>query len=93
MGAKITEFADWLEIQGGYSLTGAEVYSDTDHRIAISLAIAALRAKGETVIHRAEAAAISYPTFVETLKKVCHAWRIPLKLSWFLANQYCFNRS
>ena len=73
MGVKITEFADGLEIQGGFSLTGAEVDSDTDHRIAMSLAIAALQAKGETVIHRAEAAAISYPTFVETLKKVCHS--------------------
>jgi 3-phosphoshikimate 1-carboxyvinyltransferase len=73
MGAKITEFADGLEIQGGHSLTGAEVDSDTDHRIAMSLAIAALRGKGETVIHRAEAAAISYPTFVENLKKVCQS--------------------
>jgi 3-phosphoshikimate 1-carboxyvinyltransferase len=73
MGAKITEFADGLEIQGGHSLTGAEVDSDTDHRIAMSLAIAALRAKGETAIHKAEAAAISYPTFVETLKKVCQS--------------------
>jgi 3-phosphoshikimate 1-carboxyvinyltransferase len=52
---------------------GAEVDSDTDHRIAMSLAVASLRAKGKTVIHRAEAAAISYPTFVETLKQVCQA--------------------
>lgn len=71
MGAKITEFADGLEIQGGYDLTGAEVDSDTDHRIAMSLAIAALRTSGKTTIHRAEAAAISYPTFVETLKQIC----------------------
>ena len=73
MGAKITEFSDGLEIQGGFPLTGAEVDSDTDHRIAMSLAIAALQAKGETAIHRAEAAAISYPTFVETLKKICQS--------------------
>ena len=73
MGVKITEFADGLEIQGGFFLTGAEVDSDTDHRIAMSLAIAAIRANGETTIHKAEAAAISYPTFVETLKKVCHS--------------------
>ena len=73
MGAKVTEFADGLEIQGGFNLSGADVDSDTDHRIAMSLAIASLRAKGITTIHRAEAAAISYPAFVETLKQVCQS--------------------
>jgi 3-phosphoshikimate 1-carboxyvinyltransferase len=71
MGAKVTELPDGLEIIGGTSLIGAEVDSDTDHRIAMSLAIAALIAKGITTIHRAEAAAVSYPTFVSTLQKVC----------------------
>lgn len=71
MGAKVTEFPDGLEIQGGSSLTGAEVDSDTDHRIAMSLAIAALQTQGKTTIHRAEAAAVSYPAFVETLQQVC----------------------
>jgi 3-phosphoshikimate 1-carboxyvinyltransferase len=71
MGAKITEHPDGLEIIGGTSLSGAEVDSDTDHRIAMSLAIAALIAQGTTTIHRAEAAAVSYPTFVSTLQQVC----------------------
>ena len=43
----------------------------TDHRIAMSLAIAALGSQGKTEIHRAEAAAISYPEFFTTLDKVC----------------------
>lgn len=71
MGAKVTELPDGLEITGGAPLTGAEVDSYTDHRIAMSLAIAALIAKGTTTIQRAEAAAISYPTFTETLQQVC----------------------
>jgi 3-phosphoshikimate 1-carboxyvinyltransferase len=71
MGAKISELPDGLEIVGGTPLKGAEVDSYTDHRIAMSLAIAALNAKGTTTIHRAEAAAISYPEFVDTLQKVC----------------------
>lgn len=71
MGANVTELPDGLEIIGGSSLIGAEVDSDTDHRIAMSLAIAALVAKGTTTIHRAEAAAVSYPTFVSTLQQVC----------------------
>ncbi|MEL6786060.1 MAG: 3-phosphoshikimate 1-carboxyvinyltransferase [Cyanobacteria bacterium J06607_15] len=70
MGAKITELSDGLEIMGGYPLQGAEVDSFTDHRIAMSLAIAALNARGETKIHRAEAVSISYPNFVDTLSAI-----------------------
>jgi 3-phosphoshikimate 1-carboxyvinyltransferase len=68
LGAQITELPDGMEIVGGAPLSGAEVDSHNDHRIAMSLAIAALRTTGSTTIHRAEAAAISYPTFVETLE-------------------------
>ncbi|HEY9647364.1 MAG TPA: 3-phosphoshikimate 1-carboxyvinyltransferase, partial [Chroococcidiopsis sp.] len=69
MGAKVTELPDGLEITGGTALVGAEVDSFTDHRIAMSLAIAALNAQGTTKIHRAEAAAVSYPTFTATLQQ------------------------
>jgi 3-phosphoshikimate 1-carboxyvinyltransferase len=71
MGAKITELPDGLEITGETPLTGADVDSYTDHRIAMSLAIAALNSSGITNIHRAEAAAISYPDFTATLQQVC----------------------
>ena len=71
MGAKITELPDGMEIIGGTPLVGAEVDSHTDHRIAMSLAIAALNAIGTTTIHRAEAAAISYPNFTNTLREIC----------------------
>jgi 3-phosphoshikimate 1-carboxyvinyltransferase len=70
MGAKITELPDGLEITGRTELHGAEVDSFTDHRMAMSLAIAALRASGPTTIHRAEAAAISYPDFIPTLQGI-----------------------
>lgn len=68
MGAHITEHPDGLDITGGTRLKGAVVDSYTDHRIAMSLAIAALNAVGTTHIHRAESAAVSYPGFVETLQ-------------------------
>lgn len=71
MGAKVTELPDGLEITGGTALKGTEVDSYTDHRIAMSLAIAALNASGTTTISRAEAAAISYPDFIPTLEQVC----------------------
>ena len=70
MGAKITEFADGMEIVGGNPLQGIETDSYTDHRIAMSLAIAALNAQGETKIDRAEAISISYPTFTNTLENI-----------------------
>jgi 3-phosphoshikimate 1-carboxyvinyltransferase len=71
MGAKVTEHPDGLDITGGTALTGTDLDSYTDHRIAMSLAIAALVASGTTTIHRAEAAAISYPEFTTTLQQVC----------------------
>jgi 3-phosphoshikimate 1-carboxyvinyltransferase len=69
MGAQVTELPDGMEVTGGQPLTGTEVDSFTDHRIAMSLAIAALRSAGTTTIHRAEAASISYPNFVATLEQ------------------------
>jgi 3-phosphoshikimate 1-carboxyvinyltransferase len=70
LGAKVTELPDGMEITGGTPLVGTDVDSHTDHRIAMSLAIAALNASGITTIHRAEAAAISYPNFTNTLQQI-----------------------
>ena len=70
MGANITELPDGLEITGGSTLTGTEVESHSDHRITMSLAIAALNAAGTTTVGGAEAAAISYPEFFETLTAI-----------------------
>lgn len=75
MGAKITEYPDGLEITGGMPLVGTEVDSHTDHRIAMSLAVAALNATGTTTIHGAQAAAISYPDFLHKLQSLCDADR------------------
>jgi 3-phosphoshikimate 1-carboxyvinyltransferase len=70
MGAKITEFPDGLEISGNAPLTGVEVESYHDHRLTMSLAIASLGTKGQTTIHGAEAASISYPNFIPTLQEL-----------------------
>jgi len=67
MGAQVDEREDGLRIPGNQSLYGADIESYSDHRIAMAFAIAALRAEGETQIRGAEAAAISYPAFFETL--------------------------
>jgi len=67
MGAEVTEFEDGLSVPGGQSLHGALIDSGTDHRIAMAFSIAALRATGDTEIHGAEAAAISFPEFFTLL--------------------------
>jgi len=70
MGAQVEEREDGLKIPGGQKLHGAELDSCGDHRIAMAFAVAALRAEGETLIRGAEAAAISYPAFFDTLQEV-----------------------
>jgi 3-phosphoshikimate 1-carboxyvinyltransferase len=70
MGAEVEEREDGLKIPGGQSLNGAEVDSFGDHRIAMAFAVAALRAKGETLIHGADSAAISYPAFFLELENL-----------------------
>ncbi|MGF1577308.1 MAG: 3-phosphoshikimate 1-carboxyvinyltransferase [Cyanophyceae cyanobacterium] len=67
MGSVMTEHPDGLEIQGGIPLQGAEVESYADHRIAMSLAVAALIGQGSTQIAGANCASISYPDFFSTL--------------------------
>jgi 3-phosphoshikimate 1-carboxyvinyltransferase len=70
MGARVEEREDGLLVPGGQTLHGAEIESHGDHRIAMAFAIAALRAEGETVIHGAESARISYPEFFEALERI-----------------------
>jgi len=67
MGADITATDDGLVINGGKPLHGAIIDSKSDHRIAMSFAIASLIADGETQIRDAECVNISYPRFYEDL--------------------------
>jgi 3-phosphoshikimate 1-carboxyvinyltransferase len=46
------------------------VDSETDHRVAMSLAVAALVARGATQITDPGAAAVSYPGFWEDLARL-----------------------
>lgn len=70
MGAEIEEMPDGLIIHGKGYLKGAEVDSFNDHRIVMSMAIAATKADGDVIINGAQAAEKSYPTFFEDLKKL-----------------------
>ena len=70
MGAEAIEFEDGLDVPGGQALHGAVIDSGGDHRIAMAFSVAALRARGETVIQGAESAAISFPEFFDLLDRV-----------------------
>ena len=70
MGADIEEHDDGMTIRGGRPLTGAVLDSETDHRVAMSLAVAAMLAKGDSSLARSEAAAVSYPTFWDELERL-----------------------
>ena len=59
---------DLMLIKGGKQIKGAKVSSHNDHRIAMACAVAALGAKGNTIIHEADAVKKSYPAFFEDIK-------------------------
>ena len=70
MGVEIEEYPDGLSIRGNEKLNGADVESHGDHRIAMSLAVAALASKGKTTINGISAVNISFPSFFEIIRKL-----------------------
>ena len=73
LGAHIEELPDGMVIHGGAELNAAAVDSHGDHRLAMTLGIAALVAKGRTAIRDAGAVGVSYPGFWEDLKRLTHS--------------------
>jgi 3-phosphoshikimate 1-carboxyvinyltransferase len=69
MGAQIQEKPDALIISHS-KLKGAHLSSWHDHRIAMSLSIAALGASGETLIEETECIAKTYPTFAHDFRSI-----------------------
>ncbi len=70
MGADIEATDDGMIIHGGKTLHGAVIDSRLDHRVAMSFAVAALNADGETEITGSECVEISYPGFYEDINKL-----------------------
>ena len=70
MGLAAEETPDGMVIRGKQKFRAAALDSFGDHRIAMAFAVAALRANGESAIHGAEAASVSFPGFWETLASV-----------------------
>jgi 3-phosphoshikimate 1-carboxyvinyltransferase len=70
LGIDADERPDGFSIQGAGSPAGGTADAHDDHRIAMALAIAALGARAPSTINGAEAVAISYPGFFETLGRL-----------------------
>ena len=68
MGIEIETTPDGFHLPGRQKFKAAEVDSFGDHRIAMALAVAALRADGPCVIHNADAASVSFPEFWQSLR-------------------------
>jgi len=69
LGVKAEAQPDGIVIQGGV-IGGGEVESHGDHRIAMSFAVAALRASGEIRIKNCANVATSFPNFVGLAQEV-----------------------
>jgi 3-phosphoshikimate 1-carboxyvinyltransferase len=67
LGIAVEERPDGLEIAGG-RLTGGTVEAGGDHRMAMAFAVAGLLADGPVTVRGAEAVAISFPGFFDTLQ-------------------------
>ncbi len=70
LGVAAEERPDGMVIPGRQKFRAAAFDSFGDHRVAMAFAVAALAADGESVIHDAEAASVSFPEFWDTLAKI-----------------------
>lgn len=70
LGADIAETDDGLITRGPSRLTGGNVSSHGDHRVAMALAVAAIKASEPVVIEGAECVSKSYPRFFDDLRSL-----------------------
>ena len=67
LGGEVEEFEDGFHVRGDRRLTGGVADAAHDHRLAMAFAIAALGAASPSHVTGADAAAVSYRGFFETL--------------------------
>ena len=69
-GAKATGHADGYSVDGASELTGAVIDVGSDHRVAMASAVMACAAEGESILQNFDVAAVSYPSFVDELRRL-----------------------
>ena len=70
MGVAVEVEPDGMRVPGRQVFRAAQLDSFGDHRIAMAFAIAGLRAAGESELHNAEAASVSFPEFYDLLEEI-----------------------
>ena len=79
LGASIEAREDGMVIRGTGRLTGAVCHSHRDHRLAMAMAVCGLLADGETEVHGAADASVSYPTFWRHLDALANSSSLSLQ--------------
>ncbi|MBV8068123.1 MAG: 3-phosphoshikimate 1-carboxyvinyltransferase [Candidatus Eremiobacteraeota bacterium] len=82
MGGRVELHDDRLVAYGVSKLYGAHLSSFNDHRILMSLAVAASRAEGQSTLTYPNAYRISYPRFLEAMRSI----GVPMSISDAPAN-------
>jgi 3-phosphoshikimate 1-carboxyvinyltransferase len=67
LGARVEELEDGLVVHES-ELQGAAVSGHGDHRVVMALAVAGCAIPGTTLVHGAEAAAVTFPEFADCLR-------------------------
>ncbi len=70
MGITVELHGNEMRVHGGGPLSGADLHSRHDHRIAMAGAVAALKASGSTTIEEARAIDKSYPDFYRDIQSL-----------------------
>lgn len=70
IGGKVTVHDDYLEIEGVGTLKGGEIDGHNDHRIPMSMAIAATMCEQPLIIRGAECVSKSFPDFFEVYRSL-----------------------
>ncbi len=70
MGADISVEDGIVTVEGGRKLSGSQMFSHNDHRVAMACATASISAQGLSTISGAEVVAKSYPDFFADLTKL-----------------------
>ena len=70
MGGRVELHDDRLVVHGVSKLFGTHLSSFNDHRILMSLAVAASRAEGQSTLTYPNAYRISYPRFLEAMRSI-----------------------
>lgn len=70
MNVKVEVDGNLMRVHGSREISGANVSSHNDHRIAMAATVAALNADSVTTISNAQAVNKSYPGFFEDMKKL-----------------------